>query len=185
MSDGNIKDMHKLLWQGKHLRMVADNGWEYVQRNRINGIVAIVAVTPENKLLLVEQFRPPLHKHVIEIPAGLSGDISEYAGEALEQAARRELLEETGYEAQHFLGVLEGAVSAGLCDEMITFFTAAKLKYCGPAMGDGHEQITVHEVPLTEIHQWLDTQSAQGKALDCKVYTALEICRRYSLGTFA
>jgi ADP-ribose pyrophosphatase len=165
--------------------MVADNGWEYVQRNRINGIVAIVAVTLENKLLLVEQYRPPLHQHVIEIPAGLAGDTSEYAGEALEQAARRELFEETVYEAQHFHAVFEGAVSAGLSDEMITFFTATELKHSGPAMGDGHEQITVHEIPLTEIHPWLDAQAAKDKALDCKVYTALEICRRHALGSFA
>ena len=172
------------IWQGKHIQVHNDNGWEYVQRNRINGIVCIVAVTPENKLLLVEQYRPPLKTNCIEVPAGLAGDTTDYAGEALETAARRELLEETGYEAKTFKPVFTGAVSAGLSDEVITFFIAQNLKSVGVAQGDGHEQITVHEINLKQIHAWLGDQHAQGKAIDCKVYTALEICRRFELGTF-
>jgi ADP-ribose pyrophosphatase len=172
------------VWQGKHIQVHNDNGWEYVQRNRVSGIVCLVAVTPENKLLIVEQYRPPLKAHCIEIPAGLAGDTADYAGEAMETAARRELLEETGYEAQTFKPVFTGAVSAGLSDEVITFFIAQNLKRVGEAQGDGHEQITVHEIDLKQIHDWLGQQHEQGKIIDCKVYTGLEICRRFGLGEF-
>lgn len=171
------------LWQGRFLRVVQDNGWEYVQRCRCSGIVAIVAVTPAGELLLVEQYRPPLHRSVIEIPAGLAGDTQDYEGELLEQAARRELLEETGWQANRWQKAFEGAVSAGLSDEVVTFFIASDLTWAGPAAGDGQEQITVHAIPLAQIHTWLDQQHASGKAIDCKVYTALEICRRYQLGS--
>lgn len=174
-----------LRWEGRHLRIVDDQGWEYVQRKRCHGIVAIVAVTPERELLLVEQYRPPLRRRVIEIPAGLAGDLQDQPDEALEQAARRELLEETGWQANQLQAVFEGPVSAGLSDEVVTFFIASEMTLAGPALGDGDEQITVHAIALSNIHAWLDEQHAQGKAVDCKVYTALELCRRYQPGPIA
>ena len=60
---------------GRHLTLRSINGWEYVERNRVSGIVAVQAITEERKLLLVEQFRAPVNRRVIEIPAGLAGDI--------------------------------------------------------------------------------------------------------------
>src|SRR5580704_13589060 len=92
-------DPKRTLFEGKHIRMVARGDWEYAERKNVTGIVAIIAVTAEGKLLLVEQYRPPLGKTVIELPAGLAGDIAGQEGEAMVTAARRELLEETGYEA--------------------------------------------------------------------------------------
>jgi ADP-ribose pyrophosphatase len=81
--------------------------------------------------------------------------------------------------------VFEGPVSAGLSDEVVTFFIASEMTSVGPAMGDGDEQITVHTIALSNIHAWLDEQQAQGKAVDCKVYTALELYRRYQPGPIA
>ena len=65
-------------------------------------MVAIIAVTDEDKLLLVEQHRPPVNQTVLELPAGLVGDLSDHPMEDLEQAAQRELLEETGYRAKRW-----------------------------------------------------------------------------------
>src|SRR5271154_1531774 len=90
----------RIITSGKYVNLSTRRGWEFVERKNISGIVAIIAVTDERKLLLVEQYRPPMDKNVIELPAGLAGDARENQGEELERAARRELLEETGYEAR-------------------------------------------------------------------------------------
>jgi ADP-ribose pyrophosphatase len=68
---------------GRHLTLRSINGWEFVERNRVSGIVAVQAITEERKLLLVEQFRAPVNRRVIEIPAGLAGDIEGEEDEAL------------------------------------------------------------------------------------------------------
>src|SRR5438876_3565217 len=77
--------------EGKHIRLVRRGFWEFVTRKQVSGIVGIVAVTEDGKLLLVEQPRPALGKDVIELPAGLAGDAEGYAQEALADTAKREL----------------------------------------------------------------------------------------------
>ncbi|PTX96106.1 NUDIX hydrolase [Spartobacteria bacterium LR76] len=158
-------------YEGKYLRIKRSNGWEFVQRTKVTGVVAMLAITDENKVLLIEQFRPPLGKTVVEIPAGLAGDISE--GEPLVEAARRELLEETGYDAAELEQVFEGPSSAGLTDEVITIFLARELKKAGMGVGDGSEKITLHEIPLAEVDRWLKSRQALGHIVDSRVYTAL------------
>src|SRR5688572_20554979 len=106
--------------EGKRVRLVRRADWEYVTRKKASGIVAILAVTDDGKLVLVEQYRPPVAKSVIELPAGLVGDEAGHEQEALSDAARRELLEETGYEAAAMEFLAEGAPSAGITDEIIT-----------------------------------------------------------------
>ncbi len=87
----------EVLAEGKYLRFLSEGGWEYVIRPHSTGVVVIVAVTPARELILVEQHRVAVHASVIELPAGLVGDTSALRGEPLETAARRELIEETGY----------------------------------------------------------------------------------------
>jgi 8-oxo-dGTP pyrophosphatase MutT (NUDIX family) len=87
----------KIVYDGKYIRMVDRNGWEYASRKNLTGIVGVIGVTDRNELLLIEQFRPPVNKQVIEIPAGLAGDLKGSRNEELAKAARRELFEETGY----------------------------------------------------------------------------------------
>lgn len=163
----------KIVAQGKYVQLVQQGNWEFVSRPNIAGIVAIVAVTDDGRLVLVEQFRTPVGKRVIELPAGLAGDAQEHRNEPLEQAARRELLEETGYEAAHWRQVAEGTPSAGLSDEVITLFLAAGLRKTGAGEGDGSEQITLHEIPLAEVPAWLDGKVGEGCMVDLKVYAGL------------
>jgi ADP-ribose pyrophosphatase len=119
-----------------------------------------------------------LRASVIELPAGLAGDVPEDADEPLEAAARRELVEETGYEATNLERLFEGPLSAGMTTEVVTFFRATGLTKTGAGGGDGSESITVHEVPLAEADRWLAGQAAAGKLVDPKVYVGLYVLTR-------
>lgn len=160
-------------YEGRFLRLVDRGGWEFAQRRKASGVVGIIAVTGEGRLVLVQQHRPALGCEVIELPAGLAGDTAEHSGEALATAARRELLEETGYECASMEAVADGVSSAGLTDEVITLFVARGLRRVGPGGGDGSESITVHEVSLGEVVEFLAGRRGAGMQVDLKVYAAL------------
>lgn len=163
----------KCLYEGRHLNFVSHDGWEYVSRRNVNGVVVITAVTEENKLLLVEQLRKPLNRAIIELPAGLSGDIAGEENEALVRAGKRELVEETGYEATSMKAVTAGPASAGLTDEFITFLQAEGLRKIGTGGGDASENIIVHEIPLAQLHEWIIQQQQLGKLIDYKIWVGL------------
>src|SRR6476646_11249943 len=98
--------------------MVVAGHWEYVERVHAQGMaVIIVACTPQDDVLFVEQYRVPLGARTIEMPAGLVGD--DHAHDTLESAARRELVEETGWEAADVQVLLVGPTSAGMSNERI------------------------------------------------------------------
>jgi ADP-ribose pyrophosphatase len=165
-----------LVADGKFLRFMKMGHWEYVSRKGVSGVVTIIAVTRDGKLLLVEQYRPPVESRVIELPAGLAGD-GRHRHETLEAAARRELLEETGYEATEMKYVGGGPGSAGLTDELISIFLATGLNKTGPGAGDGSEEIVLHEVPVKDLPQWIEQRSSEGLLIDLKVYAALHFAK--------
>lgn len=167
----------QVLYRGPYLQMVRQDGWEWVERVNCSGVVMLVAKTPEGKVLLVEQYRIPVGAPVIEFPAGLVGDGAGH-GEDLEIAARRELLEETGYEAGSLKLLSEGPPSAGLSPEAISIFLARDLKKVGAGGGDATEAITVHEVAVAEIDVWLEAKRGEGCAVDPKVYSGLYFLTR-------
>ncbi|MGH8273240.1 MAG: NUDIX hydrolase [Gammaproteobacteria bacterium] len=160
------------LHEGEYLRLLRRGHWEYAERTNAWGVAVIVAVTAADELLLVEQYRYPVARRVIELPAGLVGDLA--ADEPLTEAAKRELLEETGYAAGEIEIVCEGPVTAGLSNEVTTFCIARKLKHSGPGGGDASEDITVHKVLLTEIDAWLATRPAE-VAVDPKIHIGLRL----------
>ncbi len=123
------------LHRGKHLQLLARGHWEYAVRTVATGAVGIVAITPDGHIVLVEQFRIPVGRPVIEIPAGLVGDTADVAGEPLLLAAQRELLEETGYESDKWSQLTEGYSSPGLTDEAVTLFLAEDARKTGPEVG--------------------------------------------------
>jgi ADP-ribose pyrophosphatase len=149
--------------------MVKRGKWEYVTRTTTQPAVAIVAITDNDCIVLVEQFRPPIGDRVIELPAGLTGDVEGAEEETLVESAQRELFEETGYEAASWTKLIGGYSSPGLTDEFIVIFLAEGLTKTGSGGGDGHEAITVHEVPMTEVTKWL----ARAKNVDFKVFAGL------------
>jgi ADP-ribose pyrophosphatase len=160
-----------VLGSGRYLTLLDDGGWEYVTRPRVTGIVVIVGVTDEGQLLLVEQYRPAVQNKVIELPAGLVGDVD--AGESLEVAAGRELVEETGFSARQLAPVGAGPIAVGVSDEVVTFFHARQLTRVGSGGGDPSEEITTHEVPLGELRRFLVGRAAAGLAVDPKIYAGL------------
>ncbi|REK11972.1 MAG: NUDIX hydrolase [Planctomycetota bacterium] len=159
-----------LVYEGRHLSMVNRRGWEYATRKTSRPAVGIVAITDAGKVVLVEQYRPPVGRNVVELPAGLSGDIAGQEDEALIEAAKRELLEETGYSAKRWTELLDGYSSPGLTDESITLFLAEGLRQTGPGGGGRGEDITVHEVPLGDVLAWLNER---GAAADLKLLAGL------------
>ena len=167
----------QLIAEGRFVRFVNNDGWEYAERKNITGIVAIVATTEDRRWILVEQFRRPVDAPVIELPAGLVGDVQGEERESFEAAAQRELIEETGYRAEKFEFLTEGPVSAGITNEVITFLRARGLEKVASGGGDRHEDIFVHEIPLTESLSRLKRIQKEGVLVDPKVYAALFFLR--------
>ncbi len=163
------------LYQGKFLNMVREGRWEYCERVNNTGAVMVFACTPENKVLLVEEFRPPIGQRCLCFPAGLSGDEGPESDAA---AARRELLEETGYEAGKITYLFRGPSSPGLTSESLSFFLATDLRRVAAGGGVEQEDITVREAPLDDIDAWLAAQVEQGIAIDPRIYTGLYFLRR-------
>ena len=161
------------LHTGKFLSLVKEGHWEYADRTNATGASIIVAVTEEQKLLLVEQYRIPVHARTIELPAGIIGDEPGSSDEDHGEAARRELAEETGYEAGHIAVLTHGPASSGLTSETVTLFLATKLRRVGVGGGVGHEDITVHEVSLDGIDAWLEEKARSGVLVDPKIYAGL------------
>ncbi len=163
----------EVLYAGKFLRLMRNGRWEYVQRVTADHAVIILALTPQQEVVLIEQLRIPAGGNVIELPAGLVGDIAGAEDESLESTARRELLEETGFEAGPFKQIFSGPPSPGLASETITWFRAYDLVKTGPGGGEGGENITVHTIPLGEVDGWLERWRENAGRVDPKVYAGL------------
>ena len=112
---------------------------------------------------------------VIEWPAGLVGD--EGDDESHLEAAKRELLEETGYEASAWERVGEGLSSAGLTDEAVAFYLAKDLTRVTDGGGVGGEDLTTHEVLPGDLPVWIEDTKRAGKQIDVKVYAGLSMLR--------
>ncbi len=168
----------EVLYTGKFLAFFKDGRWEYAERVNATGAVIIVAVTAEGKLLLVEQYRVPLHRRTIELPAGITGDQPGGAHETFVEATKRELLEETGYSAEKVELLTTGPSSAGLTSELVTLVVASGLKRVNAGGGVAHENITVHEVPLNDLSAWLASQEKGGLLVEPKVYAGLYFLSR-------
>ncbi len=166
-----IKKTDKLIGEGKFLKLWNRGSWEFVQRKGSTGVAIIVAMTSDQKVILVEQFRVPVGKYVIELPAGLIGDKN--AKELMEKGAQRELFEETGWWAKKVKILMAGPAASGMSCEELTFCIATDLVKKGEGGGDEAEDIVTHEVPLEKIEGWLKAQEKKGKRIDPKIFSGL------------
>jgi ADP-ribose pyrophosphatase len=163
----------EVLASGKFLSFVKLDGYEMVERKNCTGVVVILPITEQNELVLVEQYRLPVKKRCIELPAGLVNDIQGAAQESMQDAAKRELVEETGYEAREMRYMADWATSCGMTSEMVQVYQALGLTKVGAGGGDEQEDITVHVVPIKGIKNWFDQKTREGLLVDPKIYATL------------
>jgi ADP-ribose pyrophosphatase len=168
----STEDPERIVWQGKFVTAKVRGKWEYVARSR--GIrAAVILAIDEGHVLLVEQYRVPLGRPCIELPAGLIGDDDSTAGEDPAEAANRELEEETGYRAARMELIGEFWSSPGMVSESFTLLRAHGLTQTGPGGGLDGEDITVHRVPLASLESFIAERRALGDAIDVKLLTLL------------
>lgn len=178
----------KTVWEGRFIRSIIltykdhsgnTRNWEAVERVNCNGIIAVVPVTKNRELLLIRQFRPVVNNFVIEFPAGLNDK-----NESLVDAAKRELIEETGYFADDFIFLCEGPLSSGLSTEILSVFMA---KDAIPATGELKQQYPAEETenieliktPIAELHDALENFRKNGDYIDLKIYGLVEMARMH------
>jgi ADP-ribose pyrophosphatase len=172
------------LYEGKWLRLRKQGQWEYAERTNDGGLaVIVIAATPERRVLFVEQYRVPVGARTIEMPAGIVGDI--HAGESLELAAERELLEETGWQAEKIELLMVGPTSAGMSSERVAFVRATGLTKVHDGGGDDSEDIIVHEIPVDNVPAWLAEKADQGFEMDLKLWAGLWMLDRNPDGSAA
>lgn len=160
-------------WQGRFIAAKTRGRWEYVSRARGIKAAVILAFTPEDEVVLVEQFRVPLGRPCIELPAGLIGDEACGEDEDAATAAIRELEEETGYQAGRMEDLGEYYSSPGMVTEAFTLFRAYDLTRVGPGGGVEGEGITVHHVPRAKLADFLAAKRAAGYAIDVRMLMLL------------
>lgn len=163
-----------MAWQGQWLEVRKAGTWEYAERIGNIGAAVIVAIDDgpfgdarDRHVLLVEQHRVPVGGRCLELPAGLVGDKD--AGESIEDAANRELEEETGYRAAHIerLGTFQS--SPGMTSEHFELVCATGLTKVGDGGGEGDEDIAIHRVPLPGLTAFVAERRAAGVAVDSKM----------------
>lgn len=144
--------------------VTAPKGTAYREIVEHNGAVAIVPVTDDGKLVMVEQFRYPSGKVLLEIPAGKidKGETDP------EKTAARELKEETGYRAEnlHYLGKINPSVA--YTEEVIHLYAATGLTP-GETDFDEDEALEILELDFKEAY----AMAASGKLVDAKTIAAI------------
>ncbi|WP_404335419.1 NUDIX hydrolase [Sphingomonas sp. MMS12-HWE2-04] len=161
----------EIAWAGKWIVAKRQGKWEFVSRARGLQAAVIVAIDDADHVLLVEQYRVPLGKRCLELPAGLIGD--EHDGDTVTEAARRELEEETGYSCERVeeLGFFHS--SPGMVSEGFTLVRAHGLTRIGAGGGVAGEDITVHRVPRKAIAAFVADKRSEGVAIDVKLLLLL------------
>lgn len=159
-------------WQGRFITAKTRGKWEYVSRAR--GIRAAVILALEaGEVILVEQYRVPLGRPCLELPAGLIGDDDSAPGEDPLLAARRELEEETGYRASHWRDLGDFHSSPGMVSECFTLLLATGLEKVGPGGGLEDENIIVHRIALADLADAVNDFRARGVGIDARIATLL------------
>ena len=166
-------ESEQVMWAGRFITAKTRGKWEYVTRSRGIRAAVILAIDEEAHVLLVEQFRVPLGKPCLELPAGLIGDHDHSAGEDATLAAARELEEETGYRPARVEVVGEFYSSPGMVSESFTLLTAHDLTKVSNGGGVDGENITVHRVPISGLEEFIAGARQRGLGIDVRLLLLL------------
>ncbi len=177
----------KIVWEGRFVRAMLleymdDKGavrtWEGVERVNCEGIVAIIPITTDGDILMIRQYRPTLNNFVIELPAGLNDK-----GETLIEAAKRELIEETGYMSENLELIAEGPVSTGLSTESMSVYLATNVVPATPQLlalypMDETEDIELIKTPLSTANEKVEELCRTGNIADLKMYGFIALAQK-------
>jgi ADP-ribose pyrophosphatase len=166
----------KKIAEGKRVVILENDGWEYVERKKGKEAVAVLAQDDRGRVILTEQFRKPVGKHVIDYPAGLVGDEEGSSDPAT--TARKELEEETGFTCDDVELLAKGPTSAGITSELVSFYRARGVRKAGEGGGVGGESITVHTIAVEELSSWLKAREREGKLIDLKIWGGLYFLKK-------
>ena len=177
----------KIVWEVRFVRAMLleymdDKGavrtWEGVERVNCEGIVAIIPITTDGDILMIRQYRPTLNSYVVELPAGLNDK-----GETLIEAAKRELIEETGYMSENLELIAEGPVSTGLSTETMSVFLATEVVPATPQLVaqypmDESEDIELIKTPLSTAYEKVEELCRAGNIADLKMYGFIALAQK-------
>jgi ADP-ribose pyrophosphatase len=164
----NLDDLPapELMCEGKFVRLIRRDKWEYASRTRDIGAVVVIAEY-EGKIILVDQPRVGPDCRCVELPAGLVGD--EDLNATVEGTAIKELEEETGFTAERVERLGDFFASPGMLSESFSLVRAHGVRKIGEGGGDEHEDINVHLVARTDIPNFLEQKRAEGFGIDVKL----------------
>ncbi|QIL02867.1 NUDIX hydrolase [Sphingomonas sinipercae] len=153
-------------WAGKYISVQRRGRWEFVSRTGSTDAVVVLA-EHDDKVILIEQYRVPVGRRCLELPAGLVGD--EEADATVESTAVKELEEETGFTAERIELLGQFQSSPGMVAEHFTLVRAHGVSRCGEGGGNEHEDIEVHLVAREDIGDFIRKRRTAGVAVDVKL----------------
>ncbi|GAB4298727.1 MAG: NUDIX hydrolase [Ignavibacteriaceae bacterium] len=166
----------EILFKGKVFDLKVDNilyksGNRGIREVAVHpGGAVIAAITKENKLVMVNQFRYPLQKKLLELPAGKLDP-----GEDPDVCAKRELAEETGYKAGKLqkLGYIH--TTPGFCTETLHIYFASELTAGNHNREEGEEGMAIFEFTFNEVEQKI----IRGEIVDAKSISGFYLLRLF------
>ncbi|MFC2017829.1 NUDIX hydrolase [Chloroflexota bacterium] len=177
----------KILFEGNYLRLVRKDieagsrgkwTWETVERVNVfgRGAVVIAAVTAEKELILERNWRAPLESYILQFPAG----VMDIEGESEEDAARRELIEETGYRTKELIPIISVPLTPDFTATRATHFFAPDVELAGEGFTDVPEVIEVLKVPVSQLEDFFLNVPADTE-IDLRVPGLIWILRQRKL----
>lgn len=154
--------------------MCRRGGREFASRSQRGASVAIIATTPGDELVLIEQRRAALRARVLELPAAWAPAEDAIAEGDLLRAARRSLAQHTGYLATSWRKLMVGPIASGVCDEVVTFYRARDLERAGRSRSllEIDPEVEVHYVTRGSFEGFLTWRRSEGVLVDPLLYAA-------------